>query len=354
VEEKLTMGKERKVMSEKIWEEMNDSGGNIYFRFASGAKGYSGANVQYILREGALENIEGLYLQNYERIISQGGKAENIEYIKQILIMVNQMWEEMSLRRIDWNVRAATYHWMVMSFLRRVPTKQVRDMASKYLREVFPDAKAIAAVHQNTQHTHVHVHLVNRTKEGMPERITYNKWRQLDEYWGAIFGGCFGEGKLDIHLEKKKQTKEYKRARYEGRELKKPERYCDGKTVGQRWQERIEQAMRGIEDDESSVNRNQQSITRESERIEQAKGIFGRNNRANEKGTRGIFEIDETLQRADRITEQSHRTVQQTLATGIRVVELCRGEAEIERELSERSLGCDGVVERDDKWDWER
>jgi len=55
-----------------------------------------------------------------------------------------------------------TYYKTVLSFEERVDTDQARDMADEWLDREFPDAESIAAVHQDTDNTHVHVHIQAR------------------------------------------------------------------------------------------------------------------------------------------------------------------------------------------------
>jgi hypothetical protein len=99
-----------------------------------------------------------------------------------------------------------THYRGVLSFEGKVETEQAREMADDYLQRELPDARAIAAVHQDTEHTHVHLHVQARDTGDHKLHVDRGAYGRLDERWAEVYARAFGHEKLEEHLAKKAET----------------------------------------------------------------------------------------------------------------------------------------------------
>jgi len=198
-------------------------GGGIYFSFNVGRAGASAANLRYITRETAIDgNLESIFVQNYPEYVQEGesykDKRNNLaEYVRQK--------EEDELKKPKRGKgEVQTHYRAVASFESKIGTEKAREMAKQYLEERFPKARAIAVVHQDTKHTHIHFHIQARDDEDRKLRFKQNEWKELDKEWNKIYGREFGREKQQQHLDKKAETREWKKSLVKGEEKEKPHR----------------------------------------------------------------------------------------------------------------------------------
>lgn len=194
----------------------------IFFEFRSGRTGTSGANVHYITREtGTGGAREAIYAHNYPEYAREGAtygeqRSNLVEYAHQ------QEQDELERPRRGGRGTPQTHFRCIASCERQVETEQALGMAREYLETRFPDARAIAAVHQDREHTHVHMHLQTRDINDHKLRFTREEWQTLDREWARVYGREFGREQAIEHELKKAETRafkqEYARAKAEGRE----------------------------------------------------------------------------------------------------------------------------------------
>jgi hypothetical protein len=213
--------------------------GGVYFRFRAGRTGTSGANIHYITREtGTRGEREAIYAHNYPEHAREGAtydelRANLVEYARQ------QEQDELEWTRRGGRGRPQTHFRAIASCKGREETERVLGMAREYLERRFPDARALVAVHQDRENTHVHLHIQTRDVNGHKLRFTREEWQNLDREWALIYEREFGRGLADEHERKKQETREYKRecalARVEGREprLERPDRADRGESPAQ-------------------------------------------------------------------------------------------------------------------------
>jgi len=213
--------------------------GGVYFRFRAGRTGTSGANVHYVTRETGTEGErEAIYAHNYPEHALDGNtydelRANLVEYARQ------QEQDEIEMPRRGGRGRPQTHFRAIASLKGREPTERALGMAREYLERRFPEARALAVVHQDRENTHVHLHIQTRGVDGHKIRFTREEWQNLDRQWALIYEREFGRGLADEHKRKKEETREYKRecalARAEGREprLEKPARADRGNGPAQ-------------------------------------------------------------------------------------------------------------------------
>jgi hypothetical protein len=202
----------------------------VYARFSVGRSGGSAANMHYITRPSATGRDEdALLIRNYPEYAREGEDygelRENLEaYARQ------QEDEELERPRRGGG-EPRTYYRMILSFEQKVPTDQARDMTDEYLDREFPDARSVAAVHQDTDKTHVHVHMEARDVDGHKLHFDRGEYEHLSDEWAEIYGRELGHDRADEYFEKKEETREWKaeyaHALSEGREPPEPPERAD-------------------------------------------------------------------------------------------------------------------------------
>ena len=193
----------------------------VFMRFTVGQSGGSGTDARYITRPTATdEDRDAILLRNIPDEVREAEEYGELrdqleEYCRQ------QEAEELARPRRGGG-ETRTYYKAILSFEERVDTEQARDLADEWLEREFPDAEAIAAVHQDTDNTHVHVHIEARDIHNHKVHLDQHDYERLDEEWAEIYGREFGRDKTEEHEERKAETREWKakyaRAMEEGHE----------------------------------------------------------------------------------------------------------------------------------------
>lgn len=183
--------------------------GGIYCHFTVGRAGAGSANVRYITREsGTGGNDENLYLHNYPSFVQEN---KNYKYLKQNVVEYNRQREEDELtRRRTGSGQTRTHYRCKLSFEEKISTEKAREMAREYLEQNFAGARAIAAVHQDTKHTHIHINIQARGLNEKKIQLGEGKFKNLDSAWAKIYGREFGQEKQQEHEQKKQETREWK------------------------------------------------------------------------------------------------------------------------------------------------
>ncbi len=83
--------------------------------------------------------------------------------------------------------RPRTFYRVVLSYEEGLSTTKVLDDAAQWLSGAFPEARALGAVHKNTEHPHIHLFLSARQVTG--EKIHYHRreFEQLLRSWSAVY-----------------------------------------------------------------------------------------------------------------------------------------------------------------------
>lgn len=195
--------------------------GGAFMRFRPGRSGASGANAAYITRGRATGWDENAILtRNYPE---HAREADDYRELRDDLAEHCRQAEEDELERPRRGGGETRTHYRgVLSFEGKVETERARAMADDYLARNFPDHPALAAVHQDTDHTHVHLHVQARDAGDHKLHLGRAEYRYLDESWAEVYAREFGREKLEEHLAKKAETaawkREYAQAKANGRE----------------------------------------------------------------------------------------------------------------------------------------
>jgi hypothetical protein len=337
----------------------------IFCEFEVGRSGVGTANARYITRERAtLKDSKGLVVHNYPEHI--GG--EEYDQIRRVSVEYNRQREEFEVnqrRRGKGELR--THYRCKLSFEGRVETEKASRMTKEWLEKSFPKARAVAAVHQNTRHTHVHVNIQVRQIDGKKIQLKDEHYRNLDSKWARIYGREFGREKERMHEDKKREMQEWKR---EYREAK-----ARGEKPSRPKPQRVEKRVRGKEErareygiDQIRTGRDQRRTATEDTRaragergIGRESDTGGRTEQAINSLARASEEFNRKASQTVRGAEQAVRGVEQTVKLRAEAVrgseqavrgaqQAIRGTEQLRtdlKELAERSRGREeGGIER--------
>jgi len=217
----------------------------VFMRFARGRNGTSGAHARYITRPTATgRDPQALLTRHYPDDVRDAGDYGELrdqleEYCRQ------QEDGELSRPFRGGHGETRTHYRMVLSFEEHIATREARDLAEDYLERTFPTTRALAAVHQDTAHTHVHVHLQARDIDDRKLHFDRHSYERLDDAWAEVYARAYGQEKLIEHEQKKEETRAWKResarAQQEGRDAPpRPERedHHPGRAEGRAHEER--------------------------------------------------------------------------------------------------------------------
>ena len=246
----------------------------------------------YISRPSAvLERVAGVLLRH---IPEEVARAHSYEELRTNLSSYFWMREESERATHHSRGKPRTHFRATLSFEREVSTGVAKEMAREWLENCFPKARACVFLHRDTEHMHLHAILDARQVDGRKIDLSPSVYRKLDEQWNRIYSRELGRDERE-HLEKKRETREYKRARARGEERERPVRGVQGlgeryKRISDLYVERDKRNMGAYELNEGGYSRDQ------SRASDGAQGAQGREP-APERGEQAY----ERVLRADRL-----------------------------------------------------
>lgn len=113
-----------------------------------------------------------------------------------------------------------THYRLIASWEGKEKSKKAIEAVKVYLREQFPKAKAIIAIHQDTEDTHAHVWIDARQNDGKKIHLKEDKFESLDEKWTEQYDRTYGTNFAPAYKALKVETKEWKKEIYEWRKAK--------------------------------------------------------------------------------------------------------------------------------------
>jgi hypothetical protein len=106
-----------------------------------------------------------------------------------------------------------THYRMILSFDVPATNTQIRELSNEFLEQTFPKAMALAAIHRDTEHPHVHIYIHARQIDGRKVQLRNDQYRTIDEKWSKIYGEFAGDRSVHAdHIRKKEETRDWKRA----------------------------------------------------------------------------------------------------------------------------------------------
>lgn len=171
-------------------------------KFSVGRSGAGGANAEYITREKAAEKIEFHNLKKLE--------AETREEARTNAIAYAHTREDSELAK---SKKGRTHYRLLLTFDRKEASEKVIEESKEFLENNLPKARAIIAVHQDTDYTHAHVWIDARQIDDKKIHLGYKTFRTLDERWTEQFDKSYGTNYAPEYKAKKRETKDWKRSK---------------------------------------------------------------------------------------------------------------------------------------------
>lgn len=335
--------------------------GGIYFRITAGRAGASGANMRYITREPATQGQDkAIIAQNYPYYALEG---DSYREQRQNISLYAEQKEEDELNRTRKGTGNPTTHYrIVVSFEDKVETQKAHSMGKEYLEKQFPNTRAIGAIHQDTNHTHIHFHIQSRDTNNKLLRFSPGQWKQTDREWNKIYSREFGKEKELEYLNKKMETREWKQSLIRGEGKEKPQRINtinkdiykerDRRNAGvyELNKERDGRDKRSFADGSKEIENTSRAIQERMPEFEPGKQaanqLFDKSQRADEQFDKTKSAIREFNEREKQANQQVSRT-ESELKTTVREIESLREDLKgLGKELS-KNIDIDKDMGRD-------
>lgn len=155
----------------------------------AGAVGSGPANAGYITRSSAVAEEEDERLSTHnvpEDVKADPGESWEQQRIR-LRTWAEQVKQEEKARHGNRAGQPRTHYRTVLSYEREIPTAQAQADAQEFLEEAFPDAKAFSVVHQDTDHTHVHIWMSARKVDGKKVHIGKGDIQEINRAWDEIY-----------------------------------------------------------------------------------------------------------------------------------------------------------------------
>lgn len=113
-----------------------------------------------------------------------------------------------------------THYRLIASWKGKESSEKAIEEVKTYLQNQFPKAKAIIAIHQDTEDTHAHVWIDARQKDGKKIHMKEDVFEALDEKWTQQYDRTYGTNFAPGYKALKVETKQWKKEMYEWRKAK--------------------------------------------------------------------------------------------------------------------------------------
>lgn len=190
--------------------------GGAFVTIKVGRAGTAAANVRYMTRERATEGKqERVWTHNVPEYAAHPDHAEREMSYKErtgdLREYARQLEEDEQERPQRGSGEKRTHYRAIYSFDREVTDEKAREMVDEHLAENFPKARAIAALHRDTDNAHVHVQIAARKADDKKLHFNRHTHSRLDERWARIYGQEFGREIEQEHLAKKQLWRDWMR-----------------------------------------------------------------------------------------------------------------------------------------------
>ncbi len=193
---------------------------SVMFKMSVGRSGSGGANIGYITRERATQKEkERVWTRNVpEYVDGKGKEASYKERTANLREYMRQLEEDELGKPCRGNGKTRTHYRVVYSFDKEVSDEKAKEMVSQHLAENFPKARAVAALHRDTDNAHVHVQIAARQTDNRKVQLKKETYRSLDERWAKIYGREFGRADELEHAAKKNRWRAWMRQAHEAKQ----------------------------------------------------------------------------------------------------------------------------------------
>jgi hypothetical protein len=274
------------------------------------------ANAEYITRDNAcdgvafhnLDELQGANrLDTKSNIIAYAEMREGVEAGSR-----KNFKQKFDKKGRDVTPKSRNHFRAVFSWDRKEDSATALRQAQEFLQKELPGCKAVLSVHQNTDHSHIHVWFDCRGLDGKKLQIEKRRFKTMDERWTRTFDREYGTDYLPAYKALKKETAEWRREYGEaveaGREPPpKPPRFTDFHKEYSKTQELKKYGMEQtrIGTDERIIRNGQPAIEQSKRSFEQSKRTLGErassSQRAEQAANRAVQSIDECVGRSNRL-----------------------------------------------------
>lgn len=190
--------------------------GGAFVTIKVGRAGTAGDHARYITRERATEGKqERVWTRNVPEYAAHPDHDEREMSYKERTADLREYARQLEEDELERPQRGGgekrTHYRAIYSFDRDVTDEKAREMVDAHLAENFPKARAIAAIHRDTDNAHVHVNIAARGTDDKKLHFDQRTHRRLDERWARIYGQEFGRELEREHLEKKQEWRAWMR-----------------------------------------------------------------------------------------------------------------------------------------------
>ena len=305
--------------------------GGAVIKFKAGSVGTAGENASYITRTGAVskeEKSEALHLHNAPSDVEAAETWE--EQRTRLKAWAETRGAEERARHGNRKGKPRTHYRVMMSYEEHpldeeeVSAEAALEDAQEWLEKEFPEARAAAVVHQDTEHTHVHVWMSPRKMDGSKIDISPQDFRDLTGRWDRIYERRMKwRGRLREKMEETRRFKrKYAQLREQGAsaaelkewaEANRPERATPpGPEVWRKREKRLagqlayEEAERRVErSKEQREGGNQDLISEARDKIKQSHELRQQRQRQRHEG--GSDRAEREAERRGQATERGER-----------------------------------------------
>ncbi len=269
----------------------------------------SGRNADYIMRDSACEDVSFHNLEELEAESQYENKINARSYA------YNREDEE----------KGRTHYRVTLSFEGKEETEKAREMAHEHLKENFPDARAIVAVHQDTEQTHAHVWIDARQTNDRKIHSPKNHSSELSHSWQKQCDREYGTDRAHEFAEKRAETQQWKKdyaiAKEKGLPLpQKPERAPRMTPQDYREKDQRDKEVKNI--DQERTGSNQRPFEVRNTNSNEAEQTINRSHQQLEQGERAINRVEQESSGTIRETQELRSSIEEySRAVNEKVVE---------------------------------
>ena len=117
-----------------------------------------------------------------------------------------------------------THYRLIASWEGRETSENAVAEVKIFLEKQFPKARAVIAVHQDTDDTHAHIWIDARQTDGKKIHLKEKQFQSLDEKWTEQYDRRYGTNYAPQYKALKLETKQWKREMYQWRKSRAPSR----------------------------------------------------------------------------------------------------------------------------------
>ena len=140
-----------------------------------------------------------------------------------------------------------THYRLIASWEGRETSENAVAEVKIFLEKQFPKARAVIAVHQDTDDTHAHVWIDARQTDGKKIHLKEKQFQSLDEKWTEQYDRRYGTNYAPEYKALKQETKEWKREMYQWRKSQAQSRTGGAEGTGNAGNAETSESLENVE-----------------------------------------------------------------------------------------------------------